>query len=305
MVLIQSKEWGSFQQNAPGRDAHYLATRGGHLLVVSQALPFNLCWLSIARGPVFDEGVDQGKVWGDLWEKIRALAKKERVVFVRFEGSEDFDVEGKGWRKAHAHYQPEWTLRVNLEGAEEDILAQMKQKGRYNIKVARKKGVTVRATHDDSDVTAFYNILKGTGGRDGFSIHPESYYQTMIKMGHESGWGSLFVAEHEGQIIGGLIATFYGNVATYYYGASDHSKRSLMAPYLTQWTAIQEAKNRGCTWYDFLGVAPPDSPKHPWAGITQFKERFGGERVQYPHAKEFVFKPGWYALVRLRKWLRR
>ena len=301
--LFQSKAWGEFQQELGSRGKFWaLTTDGGAALVVRHRLPFGLCWLAFERGPGLRGGV-AGAIWEDLFEQVKGLARKEKAVFVRIEPSEGDDLNylDKKWRKAHAHYQPEWTLKVDLEPSLEEILAQMKQKGRYNIRVAEKKGVLVRKGKGAEDVTAFYKILQKTGGRDGFHIHDEEYYQEFVKAATAGDWGTLYLAEHEGQVIGGIIATFYGDTGTYYYGASDHEFRSLMAPYLIQWTAMQEAKKRGLKWYDFLGIAPPDQPKHPWVGITQFKQKFGGEIVHYQKAREFVFRPLWYLLLRVRK----
>lgn len=319
--LWQSKEWGEFQKSLPGRGAYWLLTHmekghaAGRALVVRQGLPFGLCWLSIARGPVFAEGVDADEAWKALWAEIRKLAKRERAVFVRVELPCDspLRLEGaKGWRTAHAHYYPEWTRMVDLKPSLDAILAQMKPKGRYNIKVAQKNGVTVRATHRSEDVAAFYKILQETGGRDAFGIHSEAYYQALVKAGHTGGWGTLYVAEVSGEngrdemaIVSGIFVTSYGNTATYYYGASAHGYRSMMAPYLLQWEAIQEAKRQGCDWYDFLGVAPEgNGENHPWSGITEFKEKFGGIRIKYPEAKEFVASRGWYAILRVAKFWR-
>lgn len=311
--VVQSWGWGEFQKTIPSRGKFWAlgAKEGdkwlGSALVVRQRLPLGLCWFSIARGPIIatDKG-QEWKVWEGLLATLKGLAKQEKAVFVRVEPTLNcvLDFKELGLRQAHAHYQPEWSLRVDLTLSEEDILKQMKPKGRYNIKVATKAGVTVRMTHDPNDVIKFYEVLKKTGGRDGFSIHEQAYYERFVARGHKEGWGELFVAEIDGKVIGGLLATFFGDTATYYYGASDHAHRSSMAPYLTQWAAIQEGKRRGCHWYDFLGIAPPDKPKHVWAGITQFKTKFGGERIQYPQAHEYVFKGFWYGVMLLRKRLK-
>lgn len=303
--VVQSWGFGAFraEQNG-GRFRAFAVERNGvwlgSVLVVRYGLPFRLCWLSMARGPVLADGVDAKAVWRLLREGIGRFAQEERAVFVRGELPEDSPIKlvmGEGWRTAHSHHHPEWTLMVDVTGSEEEILKQMKPKGRYNIKVAEKNGVTIRATHHPRDVAAFYRILAETGGRDGFGIHPEPYYLGLVEAGTKEGWGTLYVAEAGGAIVSGIFVTFYGGVATYYYGASAHHYRALMAPYLLQWTAIMEAKNRGALRYDFLGVSPPNEPNHAWKGITEFKEKFGGVRVKYPEAKEWVLRPLWYRLM--------
>jgi lipid II:glycine glycyltransferase (peptidoglycan interpeptide bridge formation enzyme) len=317
-TIEQSYEWGQFQEKIPlrGRFVALMAMEGqecvASMLLVRQRLPFGKCWLSVARGPLFHPGADIEPVWSLFLPELKRIAKAMAAIFIRFElpeyaqpgqqqQMEKLLNSDKNFRLAHAHYQPEWTLKINLSGSINDILGQMKQKGRYNIKVAQKHGVTIRVTHDSRDVKAFYEILQKTCTRDGFGIHSEHYYQTLVTFLVKNDLGTLYVAEKDGQIMAGMVATFYGETGTYYYGASDHAHRPLMAPYLLQWEALQEAKRRGCLWYDFLGVAPPDSPYHPWAGVTDFKEKFGGVRVEYPKAREWVLKRGWYWGMRVMK----
>lgn len=310
--LFQAGAWGEFQAKIPSRGKFWaLTTKGkdeggdgkgeitGAAMVVRHKLPFGLCWLGIERGPI----LAKKEAFADLWEQIVRLARTEKAVFIRIEPREGDDLSylNKKWRLAHAHYQPEWTLKINLTGSEEEILAQMKQKGRYNIKVAEKAGVKVREGETTKDVKDFYTILQKTGERDGFFIHDSAYYERLLTAARENDFGKLYLAEHNGRVIGGILVTFYGNTGMYYYGASDHELRALMAPYLLQWTAIREAKKRSLKWYDFLGIAPPNDHDHPWVGITQFKTRFGGEVIKYAAAHEFVFKPFWYGLIKLRK----
>jgi len=114
----------------------------------------------------------------------------------------------------------------------------------------------------------------------------------------------LLTAEYQGSIIAGGIFVYLDECGIYYYGASDNEYRNLMAPYLIQWEAIKEAKKRGCKTYDFLGVAPENAKNHPWAGVTEFKKKFGGQIIDYPTAKEMVLRPFWYNVYRLYKFIK-
>ena len=78
-----------------------------------------------------------------------------------------------------------------------------------------------------------------------------------------------------------------------------------MAPYLLQWDMVQFAKNKGCLTYDFLGIAPEDEPKHPYAGISEFKWKFGGNRKVYGSGHEISFRPFWYLIYRIAKYLKK
>ena len=102
----------------------------------------------------------------------------------------------------------------------------------------------------------------------------------------------LAYALNEEKAIGGLLGVVYDSEGIYYYGASSYAHRALMAPYVLQWEALRHCKAHGCLSYDRLGVAPSDAgPDHPWAGITAFKEKLGGEIVTYPPEQQIVLRP--------------
>ncbi|MBN1258759.1 peptidoglycan bridge formation glycyltransferase FemA/FemB family protein [Candidatus Peregrinibacteria bacterium] len=289
--LWQSPLWGKFQE-AVGRKTWTAEAPGASALVIRHFLPLGLCWLEIPRGPLFSDE----KNLSEVLKKIVEIGKKERAVFIRMSPYNELPVMGYTLQAARHDHHPQTSLAIDLSLSEEDILKQMHPKGRYNIKVAEKHRVTVELS---GDVGAFYSILQKTGNRDGFGIHPFSYYEKMMEA--LSPDAQLLLARHGGQVIAGGIFVYSGDWGIYYYGASDHSKRNLMAPYLVQWEAIKEAKRRGCKHYDFLGIAPEGAKNHPWAGVTEFKKKFGGEIAEYPPAKEITLRPFWHRLYRLAK----
>ena len=206
--------------------------------------------------------------------------------------------------------------------SEEEILAQMKQKGRYNIKVAQKHGITVT---ESDDIDAFYTLVTQTGQRDGFTHLPKKQYQAFLE--HLPGAFLLLAYDKNTEPIAGVLSVVWGKRAIYYYGASNHAHRAKMAPYMLQWESMRYAKERGCTTYDLLGVAPQSNEKrikdnkksfihyplsiirschrqaHPWAGITSFKEKFGGQLVAYPKEQVIILKPLVYQALRLKRML--
>lgn len=292
--LWQHPLWAKFQESI-GRKTWWFELDGAHALVVEHPLPLGLRWLEVPRGPLFENEL----ALEAILEQINNLAKKEGAVFVRLSPYQKLPVPSSQFPAAVEDKHPETSLLIDLQQTEEEILAQMKPKGRYNIKVAQKSGVQVETSND---VEAFYDILKKTGGRDGFGIHGKNYYQKMLEaLGSEA---QLLVARHEGQIIAGGIFVYLDDWGIYYYGASDHEHRKFMAPYLIQWEAILEAKKRGCHFYDFLGIAPEDTPNHPWAGVTDFKKKFGGQVVNYPQAKDMVVRRFWYFVYHVSKRVR-
>ncbi len=321
--IHQTTRWGEFQTKLSGRDKFWrlvVTNDDGEILasalVIRQLMPFKKCWLYSPRGPLAD--YKNPEALQKLLEKIDELARRNNAVFFRFDPpllrSENIDWKQLNTRPAHAHYQPENTLMLDLNLTEEQLLKEMKPKGRYNIKVAEKHGVKIRVSHGEPrDIDAFYSLLQQTTGRDEFSGHDKKYYEDMMQIfgphvekAHPQ--AKLYLAEYEGKHVAGMIVTYCKDTATYYFGASSNEHRNVMAPYLLQWQAIRDAKTHGCTVYDFLGIAPslPGSPdevdrSHAWAGVTDFKLKFGGKRVDYQPARERVYSPFWYLVMKLAK----
>jgi lipid II:glycine glycyltransferase (peptidoglycan interpeptide bridge formation enzyme) len=168
----------------------------------------------------------------------------------------------------------------------------MKPKTRYNIRLAERKGVKVRISED---AEALYSLLTKTAGRDkGYTPHPEDYYQKMLATLGPKDLVKIFVAEYQGQPLAAVLVSFFGEVAIYLHGGFDESQRNLMAPYLCQWEAIKYAKLKNCHYYDFWGVAETDDPKDGWAGITRFKDGFGGEKIVLPGSYDLILNSFWY-----------
>lgn len=207
-------------------------------------------------------------------------------------------------RKNKVDVQPPDTVLLGLEKSEDEILANMKSKWRYNVRLAEKKGVevrAVRATDDaqkiDDALEVFYSLYKTTAERDGIAIHAKSYYRDLFSLCAEQAGEvgcasasagatppqvSLYTAYHEGDALAAIITLFTQNEAVYLYGASSNVKRNMMPAYLLQWTAICDAKKFGSRIYDFYGIPPTDDETHPMHGLYLFKTGFGGQEVHRP-----------------------
>jgi lipid II:glycine glycyltransferase (peptidoglycan interpeptide bridge formation enzyme) len=180
--------------------------------------------------------------------------------------------------------QPPRTVVIDLTPPEEAILAGMKQKTRYNIRLAEKKGVTVREG-TAADIPAFVRLMQVTGKRDSFGIHQPEYYRDAHQL-FAPEQAALWLAEYEGRLLAGVMVFAWGDSAAYLYGASSDEERQRMPAYAAQWAGIRWAKERGCTSYDMWGV--PDAPEAEleagfadrtdglWP-VYRFKRGFGGE----------------------------
>ncbi|MGN0728344.1 lipid II:glycine glycyltransferase FemX [Treponema sp.] len=215
-------------------------------------------------------------------------------------------------KKSSADIQPPDTVLLALEGTEEEILCAMKSKWRYNIRLADKKGVKVKTYRaSDSEFSKafneFYSLFMQTSQRDGVQFHKKEYYIDLLNLSAASSGApqvQLYLAEHEGDVLAGIITLFSQNEAVYLYGASGNIKRNLMPAYLLQWTAICDAKTKGCLVYDFYGCPPTDDKNHPMHGLFLFKTGFGGKLIHRPGSFDFVLKKNWYAFYTLAEKLR-
>lgn len=289
--FLQSWEWGELQA---ALQVPYWRLTGddGVALVARRPLPGGRSWFYVPRGPVW-KSTNTNNVLSSLID----LAKKERVVFVRVEPSQsgEQDIESEQWQRADHSVQPEHTLVLDLDKSEDELLADMHQKTRYNIRLAQKKGVLVRLAQDESGIENFLKISREVSGRSSFHYHPDDYYRIMNRVLSPAGMLEVVVAEYNGQVLAVHLLCRFGQTVTYVHGASSSDHRAVMAPHLLQWESIKRAKETGAKVYDFFGVAPKENKdNHPWAGITRFKEGFGGRRVDYPGAYDRVLDRAWY-----------
>jgi len=220
-----------------------------------------------------------------LVKEIKPLLPSDTFL-LRFDPPWEKDDQKLSIKKAGMDIQPPDTVILDLLPSEENILAQMKPKWRYNIRLTAKKGVRVCSYFGKETITkglpVFWELYKETAKRDGIAIHSQKYYQDLLETVLDYPKTAkiiIYTADHEGDSLAAIVVLFYGNQATYLYGASSNIKRNLMPAYALQWQAITEAKAAGCLTYDFYGIPPSDDPTHPMYGLYRFKTGFGGTLV--------------------------
>lgn len=303
----QSWEWGVLQTTIPGRDAFFVFgvfdgnSLVGSMLLIRQHMGMGKTWLWSPRGPLLP-AKEAGIAWELLRESCLELAMKDGDVFMRIEpgakNDDEFPVDGYVGKES---YMPQNTLRLNLGVNLDSIREQMTQKGRYNLKKASKAGVYVQRS-EGVYLDEFFEILGETAMRDGFHVHDIGFYKRFFEILEDK--ALLYVAHLEKDFVGAILVTHFGNTATYYFGASADAHRKSRAAYALQWFAIQAAKDAGMKYYDFLGIAPEGVDKHVLSGVTQFKTRFGGQRIAYQRPRELVYRRGWWLLRKLLKYVR-
>jgi lipid II:glycine glycyltransferase (peptidoglycan interpeptide bridge formation enzyme) len=186
------------------------------------------------------------------------------------------------------------TRCIDLRPSEAEILAQMKPKGRYNIGVARRHGVTVVEDSSARGITDFMRIYRRMVARQGLWAKPAEYFRELLEIASPRQRASLFFAEYQGRRLATALVMYFGNRATYFYGASLDIYRRVMAPYLLHFEIMRKARARGMHWYDFWGIPPRNEPDHPWTNIGIFKAKFGGAEVHLVPSLDLVYDAAAY-----------
>jgi peptidoglycan pentaglycine glycine transferase (the first glycine) len=297
--LLQMGEWGELKKDFGWKPVRIIHNDEVGCQILLRRLPLGLT-LGYMPKPVF--GGQFSVISNQFWKQIDSMCKKNRAVFLKIEPdawSEEFNLQPvrEAFKLSSHNIQPPRTIIIEIEDNEEAILARMKPKCRYNIRLAEKKGVTVRVW---DNIPAFHNMMTVTGGRDNFGVHSLEYYQRAYELFHPKGTCELLVAEYEGKPLASLMVFSNGRRAWYVYGASNDNERNRMPTYLIQWKAICWAKARGCEEYDLWGV--PDEREETleanfesrhdglW-GVYRFKRGFGGEVKRSAQALDRVYNP--------------
>lgn len=307
--ILQTSAWGEFKARFGWQPLRVIAGQDGAQILLRR-LPLGLSIAYIPKGPL-------GVFSDELSVKVEAACKAGNAMVLHIEPDaweSAFDARGlvsRGFVKSQMAIQPQRTITVSLDESEEKWLERMKQKTRYNIRLAQKKEVEVRIS---SDVGLFNRLMKVTGERNVFGIHHDSYYQAVYDEFFPSGACQLLVAYTRQTPLAALMLFTRGERAWYFYGASSDVERNRMPTYLLQFEAMKMAKQKGCRVYDLWGI--PDFEEQEledkflsrsdglWS-VYRFKRGFGGEVRKSAACYEKVFRTIPHTLVqaiyRLRK----
>ena len=268
------------------------------------------------KGPLLDWANEslRTRVLNDL----QSFAKRQGAIFLKMDpdvvlgtgipgSEEDFvdkngqavikELKRRGWEYASDQIQFKNTVLIDLSLTEEEMLARMKQKTRYNIRLAEKKGVVLRVGTLD-DFVNLYKMYAETSVRDGFVIRDEEYYRTVWTLFMNSGEPTCepLIAEVAGESVAAIFVFYFAGRAYYVYGMSRALHREKMPTYLLQWEAMKRAKAKGCTVYDLWGAPEVFDESDSMWGVYRFKEGLGGKVVRTLGAWDFAPNPLWYAL---------
>lgn len=259
------------------------ARRGSHLLI-----PY---------GPVMREATQELlQAWAT---NLAQWGRKQGLDFIRFcpflpkTQEHEQALARSGLQPAPIHTLAEYIWMLPLHADETSLLAGMSKTTRNLIRRADKEGVRITKSTDQADVDKFLTLHRATKDRHHFTPYPDQLFKTQVQAYAKDQEVLVFCAYHQDTLIASSIVMYYGSMASYHHGASIPSK--IPAAYALQWAAIREAKNKGCTHYNFWGVTDLSDTKHPFYGISLFKTRFGGEALplvmshDLPLSRKYLF----------------
>ena len=274
--------------------------------------------LYVPKGPLLD--------WGDadlrhrVLKDLSDLARQQGAIFIKIDpdvilgegypgqpGAHELDtglavqsdLQAAGWHFSEEQIQFRNTVLIDLHPTEAELLERMKQKTRYNIRLAERKGVKVRIG-DSADLEALYRLYAETSIRDGFVIRDEAYYRSVWDTFMQAGLAEPLIAElHETgappELLAALVLFHFAGRAWYLYGMSSERHRQVMPNHLLQWEAIRRAKFAGCQAYDLWGAPDHfDESDRLW-GVYRFKEGLGGSVIRTLGAWDLPVQPLMYS----------
>ncbi len=279
----------------------------------------------VPMGPDIDcaDPVRQGRLLTDLAGLLRPILPRNTIL-IRFDPPWGTSVPvdetpvfppAPECRKAPVQVQPPDTVVLDLGPTAERLLESMKPKWRYNVRLAEKKGVTIRRLEGpeaaNEGLGVFWDLYLTTAKRDGIAIHSREYYADLLRRGDEATGQSstassgqsprffVYIAEFGQKALACIIVLRHGKESVYLYGASSNEHRNLMSAYALQWKAITDARESGCTRHDFYGIPPNEDPGHPMHGLYRFKTGFGGNIVHRVGSLDVPLRPFFYRLYAL------
>jgi lipid II:glycine glycyltransferase (peptidoglycan interpeptide bridge formation enzyme) len=284
--VSQTFEWGALSDSL-GEDILRLGAvengelAGAILLIVGRAPVLRRPYLYAPRGPVVADPASPALA--ALCLRAEQEARTRGAFMLKVEpNAPDGDaawlaaLARLGFRRNPFATHPRRSWVLDITPSEEELLKGMKEKWRYNIRLAGRKGIQVREATTPEDMDTFYALYQETAKRDGFFIHPKKHYADILRLYGERDAAVLLLAEYEQSPIAALFAVRCGATTTYMFGASSNRERNRMPNHLLQWTAIRWAKAHGCAIYDFRAIAEVLDPQEDLYSLYTYKQGFGG-----------------------------
>lgn len=311
---LQTWEWGDFRRETGVEVERLGVFDDSGRLTEGMTITFHKIPIIGGTAGYFPKG---GQPTEATLNAAKAIGQKHNALFVKFEpnilypatNGEYFKdvislIESKGGRVGQTLFTP-YTFVLDLSPSVEDIFNNCKSKTRYNIRLAKKKGVTIVEDTSEQGIEDYIRLLEETTERQGFYAHGPEYFRTMWKVMGGGRMIRILKAMYEGKVVTVWILFLLNGVGYYPYGASSREHRDVMANNLMMWEALMLAKREGCLSFDMWGsLGPEPDPKHKWYGFHRFKEGYGGVLMKSIGTYDVVINQPMYQIFSLGNALR-
>ncbi|MEA3337078.1 MAG: peptidoglycan bridge formation glycyltransferase FemA/FemB family protein [Chloroflexota bacterium] len=320
--LLQTSRWAALKERFGWQSERVALARKGELIAGAQVLLRKMPWgqslAYVPKGPIVDwHDVSQVR---PLLTAVQEVIRPHSAFLLKIEPDiadgpvTDLLLGSYGFRRGHP-VQPRSTIQIDLSEGQDAVLANMKQKWRYNVRLAGRKGVVVRSMTRE-DFPRFHAMNEETSLRDSFPVHHPTYYETAFELFEPVGQSNWLLAEFEGQPLAAIVLFALGGKSWYMWGASSNRERKRMPNHALQWAGMQWAAGKDCSIYDFWGI-PDEIGVDPeqWStnyvnqqgdlwGVYRFKQGFGGQIVRMTGAWDLTLSSAGYRLYRLGRRIR-
>lgn len=309
LSFMHTWEWGEFMQQNALNFERVGVYDGENLMAVGQfvlkKLRFGTYWYC-PRGLALN--YTNQELVKTAYELIRKyFYKKQGAGYLKMDPDiergqpSELIIDSLNPKKAYIFSQAERVWVVDLQKNESELLVWLKEHGMrkklpYYLRRAVKEGVTTRNSSSSADLEIFISMLNSLNTRKGgIGKHPDDYYRKQFAAMTPKGYEKLFFAEKDGQVLAASLVGIYGKEGSYLHAASTDIMRDLSAPHLLQFEVMQyiQVNNPGVIRYNFWGIVSDKNRNadHPRNGYSEFKRSFGGYKVEYMRARDFVYKP--------------
>ncbi len=321
-TFLQSWSWGDFNIAMGSKIWRFGIYSGDKLIAASLVVKIVArrgTFIFVPHGPVIIEGLeikDKKEILEILLSELKEYAKEEGASFVRVSPLlEENEINKKifaelGFRPSPIHasaYEATWKL--DIYPAEEELLKNMRKTTRYLIKkTSENSDILIEKSADPKNIGIYQMLNKKVSQRQKFAPFSDKFVKNEFEIFAKENQALFLFGKYKGEIAAGAMVIFWSGTAFYHQAASLGKFAKFSVPYLLQWEAIKEAKNRGCAVYDFWGFTDPEKfPHHPWAGPTLFKMGFGGYKKEYIKTQDYIISQKYwinYIIEKIRKFMR-
>lgn len=305
-TFLQSWGWGEFQERMGHKTARFGLLEGEKILALASVSKIKAkrgTFLLIQHGPAVLPGAGKKEILSFFIKELKKIGRKQGAAFIRMNPLLERNSENERiFRELGAKESPmhasayEATWKLDITQPEEDILKRMRKTTRYLIRQASANpDIKIEKSEDPADIAKYQRLAEEVAGRQKFVPFSGNYVKNEFEVFLKNKEALLLFGTYRGEVAAAALVVFWSGIGFYHQAASSAKFQKFSIPYLLQWTAVKEAKSRGCKLYDFWGfVDPKENPKHPWAGPTLFKMGFGGKSYVYIKTRDFPISLKYY-----------